>query len=202
MENISVFVVDYLNSVSPFYQTLWISLFAFLEGVPVVGSIVPGGTIALLAGSLSAKGNLTPFITFLFIGFFNFVGDISGFLLSKKFKHKKFIKKIVEKEEHQKNWDLFDKNIAFIAIFAKLIPVIRSTPSMFAGFRGIKTSKYLFYSFTGSFLWAFSGVYLGNFLAKVFGDNAILIIFGILLVSIFLVIFNHLKKNKNTRILY
>lgn len=194
MQEISFFVVDYLNSISPFYQTLWISFFAFLEGVPVVGSIVPGGTIALLAGSLSAQGNLAPFVTFLFIGFFNFVGDISGFLLSKKFKHKKFIKKIVEKEEHQKNWDLFDKHIAFIAIFAKLIPVIRSTPSMFAGFRGIKTRKYLLYSFTGSFLWAFTGVYFGNFLAQVFGDNAILIIFGILLVSVFLVIFNHLKK--------
>ena len=187
MQEISLFVVDYLNSISPFYQTLWISFFSFLEGLPVVGSIVPGGTIALLAGSLSVQGNLAPFVTFLFIGFFNFVGDISGFLLSKKFKHKKFIKKIVEKEEHQKNWDLFDKHIA-------LIPVIRSTPSMFAGFRGIKTRKYLLYSFTGSFLWAFAGVYLGNFLAKVFGDNAILIIFGILLVSVFLVILNHLKK--------
>lgn len=194
MGNFSLFVVNYLNSISPLAQIFWVSFFSFLEGLPIVGSIVPGGTIALLAGSLSKVGALNPLIVSIFIGIFNFLGDMTGFLLSKKLKHKKFIKRLVEKEEHQKNWDLFDKHIAFIAIFTKLIPVIRSAPSMFAGFRGIKTSKYVLYSLLGSFIWSFTGVYVGNFLAKIFGNNAILIILGILLVSVFLVIFNHLKK--------
>lgn len=193
-EDLTIFVVSYLNGISSIAQIFWMSFFSFLEGLPIVGSVVPGGTIALLAGSLSTTGSFSPLIAFIFIGTFNFVGDMTGFLLSKKFKNNKFIKRIIEKESHQKNWDLFDRNIAFISIFGKLIPLVRSAPSMFAGFRGIKTRQYISYSFIGSFLWAFTGVYFGNFLSQVFGNNAILIIFGILMVSVILVIFNHLKK--------
>lgn len=194
MESFSVYVIENLNNIAPVFQIFWMSLFAYLEGLPVVGSILPGGTIALLAGSISSTGSFSPFVAFLFIGISNFLGDMTGFLLGKKFKNNSFIKKLVEKESHQKNWDLFDRHIALISIFGKLIPLVRSAPSIFAAFRGIKTRRYIFYSFIGSFLWAFTGVYFGNFLAQIFGSSAILIIFGILLVSIALVVFNYLKK--------
>ncbi len=194
MDTFSIYVIENLNNISPFFQILWMSFFAYAEGLPGIGSILPGGTIALLAGSLSASGSFSPFVAFLFIGISNFLGDMTGFLLGKRFRNNSFIKKLVEKESHQKNWDLFDRHIALISIFGKLIPLVRSTPSIFAAFRGIKTRRYIIYSFIGSFLWAFTGVYFGNFLAQVFGSTAILIIFGILLVSIVLVVINYLKK--------
>ncbi|MFA7285274.1 MAG: VTT domain-containing protein [Candidatus Paceibacterota bacterium] len=194
MESLSVYIIENLNNIAPVFQIFWMSLFAYLEGLPVVGSILPGGTIALLAGSISSTGSFSPLVAFLFIGISNFLGDMTGFLLGKKFKNNSFIKKLVEKESHQKNWDLFDRHIALISIFGKLIPLVRSVPSIFAAFRGIKTRRYITYSFIGSFLWSFAGVYFGNFLAQIFGSSAILIIFGILLISIALVVFNYLKK--------
>lgn len=194
MDSFLLQIVDTLSNIDPFFQILWMSLFAYAEGLPVVGSVLPGGTIALLAGSLASSGSFTPMMAFLFIAFSNFFGDMTGFLLGKRFKNHRFIKNLVEKEKHQKNWDLFDRNLAFISIFGKLIPVVRSVPSLLAAFRGIKTRRYIIYSFIGSFLWAFAGVYFGNFLAQVFGNSAILIILGILLVSVILVVFNYLKK--------
>jgi len=194
MENFSVYVIENLNNISPVFQILWMALFAYAEGLPGIGSILPGGTIALLAGSLSLEGSFSPLVAFLLIGVSNFLGDMTGFLLGKRFRNHGFIKKLVEKESHQKNWDLFDRHIALISIFGKLIPLVRSAPSIFAAFRGIKTRRYIIYSFIGSFLWSFTGVYFGNFLAQVFGSKAILIIFGILLVSIILVVFNYLNK--------
>jgi len=196
MDNFSVYVIENLNNISPVFQILWMSFFAYAEGLPVIGSILPGGTIALLAGSLSATGSFSPLTAFLFIGASNFFGDMTGFLLGKRYRNHSFIKKLVEKESHQKNWDLFDRHIALISIFGKLIPLVRSVPSLFAAFRGIKTRRYIFYSFIGSFLWAFAGVYFGNFLTQVFGNSAILIIFGILMISIVLVVVQQLRKIK------
>jgi len=196
MENFSAYVIENLNNISPVFQILWMALFAYAEGLPVVGSILPGGTIALLAGSLSATGSFSTTLAFLVIGLSNFLGDMTGFLLGKRFKNHRFIKNLTEKESHQKNWDLFDRHIALISIFGKLIPLVRSAPSIFAAFRGIKTRRYIIYSFIGSFLWAFAGVYFGNFLAQVFGGKAVLIIFGILIISIILVAIQQILKIK------
>lgn len=196
MENFSVYVIENLNNISPVLQILWMSFFAYAEGLPGIGSILPGGTIALLAGSLSTSGSFSTLVAFLFIGLSNFLGDMTGFLLGKRFRNHRFIKNLVEKASHQKNWDLFDRHIAIISIFGKLIPLVRSAPSIFAAFRGIKTRRYIIYSFIGSFLWAFAGVYFGNFLAQVFGSNAIIIIFGILIISVIMVAIQQILKIK------
>jgi membrane protein DedA with SNARE-associated domain len=55
----------------------------------------------------------------------------------------------------------------------------------------------MLYSFLGSFLWGFVGVFAGNLLTQVFGKNAILIIFGLLLVSVGVVVYGQFRKNKN-----
>jgi len=188
MDQFSAFVLDTLTNIPPVLQIISIFIFSYTEGLPVIGSILPGGTIALLAGSLSAKGILNPFTAFIVIAIGSFLGDMSGFFLGKKFKNHKFIKSITSHEKHQNSWDLFDRHIAIVAIFGKLIPVVRSTPSIFAAARGIKTRKYIMYSFIGSLLWAFVGVFTGNTLTKYLGDNAVSIILLVLVSSVLVVI--------------
>lgn len=118
------------------------------------------------------------------VGLSSFLGDILGFFLGKRFRDWSFIKRIVEHEKHQKSWDLFDRHIAIISIFGKLIPVVRSTPSIFAGARGIRTRKYILYSLLGSMLWGGVGIYAGNFFTRYFGQRATLFILGIVVISI------------------
>jgi len=190
-------VMSFLIDLSPVLQMLAIAAFSFGEGLPVIGSALPGGTVALLAGSLSATGIFSPYTAFIVIAVSSFFGDMTGFFLGKKFKEAKWIKKIVYHEKHQKSWDLFDRHIAVISIFGKLIPVVRSTPAVFAGVRGIKTRRYMLYSFLGSILWAFVGVFAGNLLTQVFGKNAITIIFGLLLVSVGAVVYRQFRKSRN-----
>lgn len=187
MNQFSTFILDALVNISPVFQMISIFVFSYAEGLPVIGSILPGGTIALLAGSLSAKGVFSPSLAFVVIAIGSFLGDMSGFFLGKKFKDHKFIKKITSHEKHQKNWDLFDRHIALVVIFGKLIPVVRSTPSIFAAARGIKIRKYIIYSFLGSLLWAFVGVFAGNALTKYLGDNALVIILSVLVLSVLVV---------------
>lgn len=201
MESFSSSIIEFLMVVPTQVQLFVLFLFSFAEGLPIIGSILPGGTIAIFAGTLVQKGLLSPIITSLVIGVSSFLGDMTGFFIGKKFKHLRWIKSIVENEKHQKNWDLFDRHILIITIFGKLIPVVRSTPSILAAVRGIKTRKYILYSFIGSMLWAWVGVYAGKLIEDFFGDNAITVIFLIVVGSILFVtgriLYKKYIKNKN-----
>ncbi len=196
MNVFSNFIFEVLLGISPTLQMLFISAFSYAEGLPIIGSILPGGTVALLAGSLSTTGVFSPYLAFIVIAVSSFLGDMTGFLLGKKFKEATWIKKIVNHEKHQKSWDLFDRHVAIISIFGKLIPVIRSTPTLFAAVRGIKTRRYIVYSLTGSLLWAFAGVFLGKILTQFFGKNAIFLIFGLLIIPVIVILWRQIIKNK------
>jgi membrane protein DedA with SNARE-associated domain len=90
----------------------------------------------------------------------------------------------MENEKHKKGWDIFDRHVAILIIFGKLIPVIRSTPSIFAAMRGMRFRRYVAYSAIGSVVWAFAGVYGGNALSRILGDHAaILVILAVLVIS-------------------
>ncbi len=201
MESFSSSIIEFLMVVPTQVQLFVLFLFSFAEGLPIIGSILPGGTIAIFAGTLVQKGLLSHIITSLVIGVSSFLGDMTGFFIGKKFKHLRWIKSIVENEKHQKNWDLFDRHILIITIFGKLIPVVRSTPSILAAVRGIKTRKYILYSFIGSMLWAWVGVYAGELIEDFFGDKAITVIFLIVVGSILFVtgriLYKKYIKNKN-----
>jgi len=188
MEIFSNYIIDFMSSVPESLQLFVLFLFSFAEGIPVVGSILPGGTIAIFAGSLAQQGILPLVPLILVIGFASFFGDMTGFFIGRKFKHFKWIRKIVENEKHQKSWDLFDRHMAIITIFGKLIPIVRSTPCLFAAVRGVRVRRYIRYSFIGSMLWAVVGVYAGKAFTSFFGDKSISLIFGIVLISIGIVV--------------
>jgi membrane protein DedA with SNARE-associated domain len=194
-------VTNYLNEIffliDPIYRIGFIFLFALLEGLPVVGTFFPGGTIALFVGILSNEGFISPITAIIIIALGSYVGDITGFFAGKKLKHTKWIKKIVEHEKHQEKWDIFDRHIVLIVLFSRIIPVVRSLPSIFAGARNIKTGKYLALSLVGSFIWATGGVYGGNIISQIAGKLAIPIILGIVVISISITFILNKKKKNN-----
>ena len=182
MENFSNYISDVFFLLSPSMRVVFIFLSSFAEGLPVIGSFFPGGSIALLIGSLSFSGYISLSLAIFVVTMGNFLGDVVGFFIGRKFKHTKWFKRISEKEKHQKSWELFDKHIILIVLFTKVIPIIRSLPSLFAGARGVKVLKYFLFSFIGSLIWAVLGVYGGNMIAMVLGKNAVAFIFCLVIV--------------------
>lgn len=189
MEQISALITDVFFAVSPLARGIIIFLFAYGEGLPVIGSILPGGTIALLVGSLSTQGFISPLFAISIITIGSFLGDITGFFIGKKLKNWKWIGRFIGNERNQKSWDVFDRHVALIIIFGKLLPVVRSAPSFFAGARNVSMKKYFFYTFVGSLLWAIVGIYGGNILSRVLGPYAIPLILLILIISGLIVVF-------------
>lgn len=199
MESFSTATIDFLMAVPVLVQFFVLSLFSYAEGLPIIGSILPGGTIAIFAGTLVQQGLISPVTTSLVIGLSSFFGEMTGFFIGKKFKHLRWVRAIVENQKNQKTWDLFDRHLLIITIFGKLIPVVRSTPSIFAAVRGTNTRKYIIYSFIGSMLWAVVGVYAGKLLEGFFGKKAIPLIFGIIVVSILVVVLRIVIKKLYSR---
>ncbi len=170
---------------APNLRMVFVFLFSYIEGLPILGSIFPGGTISLLIGVLSQDGFIKPLNAILITMTGGFLGDITGFFIGRKLKHLSFVKKIIHNEKHQRKWEVFDRQIIIISILGRLIPLVRSIPSIFAGARNnISVTKYLILSLVGSAIWAASGVYGGIILSLFTGRFAIPIILGILVVSV------------------
>lgn len=200
MEQLSIYLEQLFFSVTPVLRMVLIFVSSFAEGLPIIGSILPGGTIALLVGTLADEEFVSIPLAILMIGFGGFLGDSTGYFIGRRFKDAKWLRAIVAQEKHQTKWDVFDRNLAIIIIFGKLIPVVRSTPSIFAGARKVRVQKYLFLSFIGSFVWAFGGVYGGVLIAAFFGSSAVLVIIGLLVITgIVALVSNQRKKKRKAR---
>lgn len=176
MQEFSQWFSDILFSLGPIAREIFIFFLGYVEGLPIIGSIVPGGTMAILIGSLSKEGYINIFLAINLLAIGSFLGDLTGFLFGKQLRRLDYVKKLMENEKTKKHWDLFDRHVALVIIIGKVLPVIRSTPSLFAGMRKIPLHRYAIYTLIGSYLWAVVGIYSGNFLANILGDNAIPII--------------------------
>ncbi len=197
MEAFSLFLSSLLFQLGPVVREVFVFVLGYVEGLPIIGSFVPGGTMALIIGSLSGEGFISPLLAINLLALGSFLGDLTGFVFGKKIRKMSYVKKIIEHEKHQKNWDLFDRHVALVIILGKLLPVVRSVPSLFAGARNIPAKRYVVYTLIASYLWAFVGIYAGNALANIFGTYAIpLIVLAILALFVATVIYQRHKEKK------
>ena len=196
MENLSTTITASIIGFSPNIQILLLFLFSYGEGLPIVGTILPGGTIAILAGSLSGNGVFSIQTALIAVIVGSFLGDMSGFLIGRKSRKIAFVKKLIEKESWQKNLEIFDRNFFIIVVFGKLIPGIRSAPSLLFGARNISFKKYAIYSLIGSVLWGFTGIFAGNIMTKILGKYAIPIIVAVLVLIILITVISLILKKK------
>jgi membrane-associated protein len=187
-------LIELFFSLEPLMRNIFIFTLAFGEGLPIIGSFLPGGTIAILIGSLSEEGFINPWKAIHLIAIGSLLGDLIGFFAGKKLLHVSWVHNIVYNEKHTKKWDLFDRHAALVIILGKILPVIRSTPSIFAGARKMNIFKYIFYVLIGSYLWAMIGIFGGKYLQQIFGDYSILLILLILIFSGIIGFFSLRKK--------
>lgn len=180
----------FLNLFYSFLQSdikyLVISIISFLEGIPIIGTVIPGGTVSFIVGSYTVTGVFNIWLSLGLLTFANFFGDILGYLMGRKSHSISWAKKIIEKQNLGTAFDVFDKNLFYFIVVVRLIPVVRSMPSLIAGARRVSFKKYLPLSFLGSFLWSFLGVFGGALIGEVAGKYALAVIIGatLLVVSI------------------
>jgi membrane-associated protein len=192
MESFNELFSNILFSLGPIAREVFIFFLGYIEGLPIIGSLVPGGTMAILIGTLSKDGYIAPLLAINLIALGSFLGDLTGFVFGKQLRKLDYVKRMMENEKNKKHWDLFDRHIALVIIIGKVLPVVRSTPSLFAGMRKIPLHRYAIYTLIGSYLWAVIGIYSGSALANILGDYAV----PIIILTVFVLTFGSFTYNK------
>lgn len=199
MEGLNETIIELFLSVNPLWRNIMIFALAFGEGLPVVGSFLPGGTIAILIGGLSQEGVINPWLAIHLIALGSTIGDMCGFFFGRSMLHLKWVRNMVHGEQHAKKWDLFDRHAALVIILGKILPIIRSTPALFAGARRMHVGRYLMYVIIASYLWAIGGIWGGNYLSSLLGHNLIILIIAIVVVSIIASLISFVRKKKKAQ---
>jgi membrane protein DedA with SNARE-associated domain/membrane-associated phospholipid phosphatase len=146
-----------LPSIAQFHSFgYWIAfLVAFAETVLVAGLLIPGSTLLLLLGTLTATGQLE------FAGVFWFgvagavLGDNLNYWLGKRY-GRRWVKTglwFLKSEHFEKAHDFFNQNGAKSVFLGRFIPSIKEIAPFVAGSVGMRLRVFLFWNVLGSIGW-------------------------------------------------
>lgn len=150
------------------YLVLFVT--TFFEGVPIIGTVIPGATLAVFAGFLAKEQILSFFLLTIFITLGAFLGDMLGFFVAKKYGYhflQKYGKYIFFTEARlQKVKHLIEKHPGKSIFFGRFNSFTRSISSFAAGASGVPASTFFPLSFLSAFTWALSHLLVGYIFGK------------------------------------
>jgi membrane protein DedA with SNARE-associated domain len=140
-------------------------LIVILEGLPILGSFVPGHVAIITAGFLAKLGvlDLTWVIILAIVA--AVCGDVCAFLWGRK-KGYAFLQHLCKyvflKEEHvEKAKKIIDKHTGKAIVLGKFSPVTRSLVPFLVGGSGVHINKFWIFNIIGSAIWVTISVFVG-----------------------------------------
>lgn len=144
----------------------WIVFIAsILEGMPLIGSAVPGHTIIIFAGFLARTGvlHLVPVITLSTLG--AILGDFVAFYIGVRYGYgflDRFGRYFFIGPEHiEKAKKVIEKHTGKALIFGRFNPVTRALTPFLVGASRVEPAKFWMYDIIGAISWAVSSVGIG-----------------------------------------
>lgn len=196
---------------------LFVVLFiVFSETGLLAGFFLPGDSLLFLAGIYSetlmtqfSLGNdfLNVSLLATLIAFMAILGNMTGYWFGAKSGHYLYNRKdnllFKQKYLHQSK-EFFDKYGAKAIVFARFLPILRTFAPVIAGIVAMDKKKFMFFNIVGSFVWAFTMIFAGHYLYKLFLEKFNIdlkhyiefIVIGIVMFTTFPVILKLLKKSK------
>ena len=144
----------------------WLTfIIVLLEGLPLLGSIIPGHIVIIAAGFLSKVGVFSFPIVFIIILCAVLIGDLIGYSMGKKYGYpyvSKFARYLYLKEEHiQKLRNLIEAHVGKALILGKFSPLSRPLSSFLVGAGDIPPKTFWIYNTAGAVLWISLSLILG-----------------------------------------
>lgn len=131
-------------------------LIIFAETGLVVTPFLPGDTLLFAIGLFAAKGSLSLPLSLLILVSAALTGDQVNYHMGKYFGAKLFKNeksKIFKRSNLDKTHEYFDRRGPSTVIFARFIPIIRTTAPFVAGMGTMKHRLFTIYSFVAALLW-------------------------------------------------
>ena len=140
-------------------------LMAILEGVPVIGSLVPGHTTVIISGFLAKLHIMNIGIVVPLVIVAAMIGDYVGYLLGKKYGYeflKSFGKFLYIKDEYiEKTKALIGKHTGKSIIIGRFNPITRPLVPFIVGAGHVHANKFWVFDFIGVSTWAILSIGLG-----------------------------------------
>ncbi len=184
--------VHFIETVAVVGGYPFLFLTVLLEGVPLLGTVVPGHISIIVAGFLIKVGVFNVWITCILAVGAAVLGDYIGFLLGRKYgfalidRIKPFF--FITDEHIAKVQVLLRKHTGKSMILGKLSPITRALMPFVVGANHTDERKFWIYNIIGGSLWAFGSIFLGYIfgagyqMANVFTGRFVLIIVGAILI--------------------
>lgn len=176
-----------------------------IEGLPLIGTIIPGQTIVVMAGFFAKLGVLDPWYVLIIVSLSAILGDLLGYEIGKKY-GMKFVENfgpyVLIKPHHiERAKGLINAHTGKSIIIGRFTAITRSLIPFIAGATGIHKGKFWFFNLAGSVLWAVASVALGyafgasyEIAAQYFGRFAMV---GVILATLLLFAYHYINKNRH-----
>ncbi len=166
MENI-------LINLGPVLGSLIIFSIIFAESGLLIGFFLPGDTLLLSAGVLSALGIFNLPLTIILCFIAAVLGDSLGYLIGKKYGVKLFSKEdsVFFHRKHLASAEHFyEKHGKKTIVLARFVPIIRTFAPTVAGIGNMDYKTFLTYNVMGGGLWAIGLPVVGYGITKLFPE--------------------------------
>lgn len=169
-----LWVLDLVRSVDPLARTLLAGLGIFLETSLLVGLVVPGDTIVLVAATaVDGPAQYVGLLAAVIIG--ALCGESVGFLLGRFFgpriRHSRLGGRIGEK-----NWEraanYVDRRGGIAVFVSRFLPVLHSLVPVTVGMSNMPYSRFLRWTAPACVIWAFGYVTFGSVAAVSYRELA------------------------------
>jgi membrane protein DedA with SNARE-associated domain/membrane-associated phospholipid phosphatase len=152
------------------YGYLIIFLSSIFEGLPLVGTMVPGATIAVFAGFLGRTDVLNTYWVIILLALGAFIGDLINYLIGRAYgypllkKHGKYILLTEARLENVR--ERVRQHTGKTLIIGRFTSVTRSVAPFAAGASHINFIPFVFYTLISTLLWAISHAMVGFIFGK------------------------------------
>lgn len=148
------------------WALLVVCFIVFAETGLLVGFLLPGDTLLIMAGLLSHPSDIAPngvfgvsaWIVALLIGISAFIGGEVGYLIGHKGGPAVFERKdsgLFSRKNVDRTNAFFAKYGGLTVILARFVPIVRTFAPVAAGIGHMPWARYSLYNFIGAVLWGF-----------------------------------------------
>ena len=167
----------------------------------------PGDTLLFTTGILCSSGHIDTnvFVLCIMIWLAAILGNLLGYIFGRKVGETLFNKKdslLFKKKYIVTSEAFFQRHGGLALIMGRFLPIIRTFAPIFAGMVHFDFKKFLFFNISGGFLWTFSLVLAGYFIAEIFPqikDHLEYFIIGIVIITWIPVVKTYLKERKKQK---
>lgn len=162
----------------------------FTETGLLIGFFLPGDSLLVTAGLVSAQGYLNVYLLGALVSVAAIVGDTIGYMIGKASGPRLFTKEdslLFNKKHLIRAHEFYLRHGGKTIVLARFIPIIRTFAPVVAGMAAMEYRKFIVYNIAGGLGWVWSMLFLGYFLGRYVpgvAQHIEIVIVGVIFLSI------------------